>query len=95
MQALKELLNFYYAWKICNNSCEVSSKVHSKDFLATSKRQHEEEKARTSKISPSRARASILSFCLKQFCLFCGNDLNKDQEKNSTGYYKEYDLSTF
>lgn len=54
-----------------------------KSTIAAVKRQHEEEEASTSKISPprTRARVSDSSFCFNNCCFFCGDEVNEDYEK--------------
>ena len=55
-----------------------------KSSIAAIKRQHEDEQASTSKVSPpcTRARVSESDFCLKKYCLFCGHKRMKRLKKN-------------
>lgn len=61
-----------------------------KSTIAAVKRQHEEEQAGTSKISPPRTRARTTKpvFCFKQRCLFCGNELNEEFENKKALKYR-------
>ena len=56
-----------------------------KSSMAAIKRQHEDEQASTSKVSPpcTRARVSESDFCFKKYCLFCGHKRMKRLKKKS------------
>lgn len=54
-----------------------------KSSITAVKRQHEDEQASTSKVSPPRTRARVgeSDFSFKKNCLFCGNEANEEAEK--------------
>lgn len=62
-----------------------------KSSIAVVKRQHEDDAASTSKISPprTRTRVSESGFSFKQNCLFCGNEANEEAEKKKVQNFRK------
>lgn len=69
-----------------------------KSSIAAVKRQHEDEQASTSKVSPprTRARLSESNFCFKNCCLFCGDVADEEAEKKKAKHLRKiiYKVST-
>ena len=62
-----------------------------KSLIAAIKRQHEDEQAGPSKVSPPRPRARVSEsdFCFKKYCLFCGDEADEEAEKKKRSIVEE------